>query len=256
MLLPPGAESHSYEPSPRDIIKIQNSDIFIFTGGESDMWIEDILESMDTKDMKIIRLMECVNSLEEELSEGMVGHEIHNHEKEYDEHVWTSPENAIVITNKISEVIRELDSENSEYYEENTKRYVGELTALSQEFRDVVKEGSRNVVVFGDRFPFRYFTEEYGLEYFAAFPGCSSETEPSVSTLVFLIDMVKKEDIPVIFYLEASNRKTAEMISEATGAKPLLFHSCHSLYQKELDEGRTYLDLMKQNAENLREALQ
>lgn len=248
MLLPPGAESHSYEPSPQDIIKIQKCDVFICTGGESEQWVEDVLESIDNN-MKIIKLMDCVETLEKNSDE------MKDSEKNYDEHVWTSPENAIDITKNISKCVCEIDSTNSEYYKKNTERYLQELSELSSMFRTIIEEGNRNTIVFGDRFPFRYFVKEYGLNYYSAFPGCSSETEPSVATLTSLTDLVKKDKIPVVFYIESSNHKTADMICEVTGAKLLLFHACHNLSSADMEAGKTYIDIMKKNAENLREAL-
>lgn len=255
MLLPPGSESHSYEPSPQDIIKIQNSDIFIFTGGESDQWMEEILNSIDDGPDVVIRLMDCVETVEEELSEGMTSHEKHSHEVDYDEHVWTSPENAIIITEEILKAVCSLDEENQQHYTENAQSYISRLEQLSQGFRDIVAEGNRNTVVFGDRFPFRYFADEYGLEYYAAFPGCSSESEPSAATLAFLTELVKKEEIPTVFYIEFSNHKVADMICEATGAEAALFHSCHNVSKSDMEQGKTYIDLMEENQKKLKEAL-
>ncbi len=267
MLLPPGSESHSYEPTPQDIIKIQNCDVFIYTGGESDTWVDGILESMDTSNIKVIKMIDCVPTVEEEIVEGMEIDSEHEHEEEhdvekegkheheYDEHVWTSPKNAISIVQKISEAICQMDEENKNYYEENTLDYVGELETIDREFQEIVAEASRKVMVFGDRFPLRYFADEYGLEYYAAFPGCSSETEPSVDTIKFLIDKVSDEKIPVVFYIEFSNHKTADSICEATGAKALLFNSCHNVSQEDLDKGKTYVTIMRENQANLKEAL-
>lgn len=264
MLLPPGAESHSFEPSPQDIIKIQNCDIFVMTGGESDEWLEDIISSLDTSDMKIVRMMDCVNLVQEEVIEGMTEADGHTAghgniagelDVEYDEHVWTSPENAVMITESITDALCAKDSGNTDYYRENCSVYTEKLKKLSEEFRKVVAEGNRDVVVFGDRFPFRYFTDEYGLSYAAAFPGCSSETEPSVTTLTYLINYVKENDVPVVFYIESSNHKTADMICESTGAELMEFHSCHNLSGEELKQGWDYISLMERNAENLKEAL-
>ena len=261
MLLSPGAESHSFEPTPQDIMKIQNCDMFIYVGGEGDAWVDDILASMDTSRMKIIKMIDCVPAVEEELVEGMEpeeeeeSHGQEAEEPEYDEHVWTSPKNAIKITEAISDALCEMDKSNESYYQKNTSDYTEQLTALDKEFREIVAQSSRKVMVFGDRFPLRYFADEYGLDYYAAFPGCSTETEPSVSTIKFLVDKVKSEKIPVVFYIEFSNHKTADSISEATGAKALLFHSCHNVSQKDRDEGKNYVSIMKENAVNLKEAL-
>ena len=269
MLLPPASESHSYEPSPQDIIKIQNSDIFIYVGGETDSWVEAILKSMDTDKMKIISLLECVEVVEEEIVEGMqVGHgeddsehddeddDDHGEEKEFDEHVWTSPKNAKLIVKKIYDTLCEVDAENRDAYSKNTESYLTELDKLDDEFQSVVDSASRRLIVFGDRFPFRYFADAYDLEYFAAFPGCSTETEASAATVAFLIDKINAEDIPVVFHAELSNQKMADIISEGTGAKILQLHACHNVSKAEFESGIGYLELMRQNVQNLKEAIQ
>lgn len=285
MLLPPGSESHSYEPTPQDIIKIQNCDVFVYVGGDSDDWVDGVLASMDTSNMKIITLMDCVEVVEEELVEGMEqdhghgeeGHEhdeeghdhdeeeghdhdeedldAHDEEGELDEHVWTSPRNAKLIVQKISEALYEADSANAETYQQNTQEYLAQLDELDGIFREVVDSAPHKTLIFGDRFPFRYLADAYGLKYFAAFPGCSTETEASAATVAFLIDKVKDENIPAVFHVELSNQKMANTISEATGAKVLLLHACHNITKAEFERGVTYLDLMHQNAENMKEAL-
>ncbi|GHU71575.1 high-affinity zinc uptake system binding-protein ZnuA [Clostridia bacterium] len=260
MLLQPGAESHSYEPTPRDIIKIQNCDVFIYVGGESDKWVSDILSSMDTSHMRIVTLMDCVEAVEEEIVEGMQEEdedevETEEHEPEYDEHVWTSPRNAKLIVQKISDALSEADPTNAEAYESNTTAYLAELDELDAEFIDVVGTARRKTIVFGDRFPFRYFADAYDLTYFAAFPGCATETEASAATVKFLIDKINAEGIPTIFHIELSNEKMPDAIAEATGAKVALLHACHNISKSDFEAGVTYLDLMRANAEALREAL-
>ncbi len=293
MLLPPGAESHSFDPTPQDIIRIQNSDMFIYVGGESDSWIDDILSSMDTSNMEIVSLMNLVDIVEEEIVEGMEdehghehdddsehsdgddhehdddgeheeaaeqhddsGHDDSEHEVEYDEHVWTSPRNAIIIVQSLSDMLCVLDPANASIYEQNTASYLEELENLDNTFKEAVSAGSRKTLVFGDRFPFRYFADAYGLDYFAAFPGCSTETEASASTVAFLIDKVKEENIPAVFHIEFSNEKMADTISEATGAEKLLLHSCHNITKDDFENGITYLELMTCNVDTLKEALQ
>lgn len=267
MLLPPGSESHSYEPTPQDIIKIQNSDLFVYIGGETDVWIDGILDSLDTSDMRIASLMDMVEVVEEELVEGMEddhdheedhdheneGHE--EHEGQYDEHVWTSPKNAQKIVSQLADMLSELDPANATDYQNNASAYLEQLKALDSQFEQVVAAGNRKTIVFGDRFPFRYFADAYGLDYFAAFPGCSTETEPGAGTIAFLIDKVKEEQIPVVFHIELSNEKIADTICESTGAKKLLLHTSHNLTRKEFDDGVTYLELMQGNVEALKEAL-
>ena len=434
MLLPPAAESHSYEPTPQDIIKIQNCDVFIYNGGDSDAWVDEVLESMDTSKMKIVKFIDCVEVVEEEIVEGMEddehdheggaeidpadvkdrpmsdfagawesmvpliidgsldeyirktaeaagatfedykalapqmvatdyenitisggmltaggasanyaykGYEIiesehgssvwykyesdtpnnlpkylmfndhqiasgaepekiphihmkygndgfdalyesqvspfyfaagftheeigefmaggHGHEDEepeYDEHVWTSPRNAKLIVQKISDTLCAADPANAAAYKANTAAYCTKLDELDAKFKAVVDGGVRKTIVFGDRFPFRYFADAYGLKYFAAFPGCSTETEASAATVAFLIDKVKAEKIPVVFHIELSNAKMANTIAEETGAKVLELHACHNISKSDFEAGRTYIDIMTANVDALREALQ
>lgn len=255
MLLPPGAESHSYEPSAQDIIKIQNCDLFIYVGGESDTWVDDILSSLDTP-VKTIKMMDCVTVVDEETVNGMQEENEDEHESEYDEHVWTSPQNAILITKTMTAAICEIDTKNSEYYRQNSSNYIAQLEELDREFADFFATVTNKTLIFGDRFPLRYFVDEYCLNYYAAFPGCSNETEASAATIAFLIDKVKEDHISTIFYIEFSNHKIADSIAEATNTKTALFHSCHNVSQQELDNGATYLSLMKQNLITLKEAMQ
>jgi zinc transport system substrate-binding protein len=255
MLLPPGAESHSYEPTPQDIIKIQNCSVFIYVGGESDAWVERILDSLPVarkSAMKTLRLMDCVTAVEETLVEGMQGEA---EEGEYDEHVWTSPRNAKLIVAEIAGVLCEADAVNAASYRRNAAAYLAKLDGLDRAFQDVVNSGSRRTLIFADRFPFRYFADAYGLDYFAAFPGCSTETEPSAATVAFLINKVRTERIPLVFYIEFSNERMADAICEATGAKKMLLHACHNVSKREFTGGATYLALMTQNVSALREAL-
>ncbi|MBP1566696.1 MAG: zinc ABC transporter substrate-binding protein [Oscillospiraceae bacterium] len=264
MLLEPGSESHSYEPTPQDIIKIQESDLFIYVGGEGDVWVDTILDSMN-KPLNTIVLMDEVEAVTEEIVEGMEHEHEHEHdencdhdhseEAELDEHVWTSPENAIKIVESIRDELCSIDEENSGTYKTNADAYLKELNALNDNIKEIVKTGKRDTVVFGDRFPMRYFADCYDISYYAAFPGCSTDSEPSASTIAFLIDKVKEENIPVIFSIEFSNQKVAKTISEATGAKIYEFHSCHNVTSDDFKNGASYLSLMTRNAEVLKEAL-
>lgn len=267
MLVPPAAESHSYEPTPQDIIKIQNCDVFIYGGGESDDWVSGILESVGNEEMKVVKMLDLVTPVEEEIVEGMQADEHeHEHEEaheeeghkekvEYDEHVWTSPKNAIQIVKGIEAVISEVDEANASEYLQNATSYISELEDLDKQFEEVVANGKRKEVIFADRFPLRYFVDAYGLDYYAAFPGCSTETEPSAATVAFLIDKIKEDEIPVVFHIELSNEKMADTISEATGAKKLLFNACHTVSKEDFEEGITYLEIMRSNVETLKEAL-
>ena len=236
--------------------------------------VEDILDSIDTEHMRLLRLIDCVDTVNEEHVEGMKEERGHEHEEEEehehehgeeehethetltpDEHVWTSPKNAIAIVEQIADVLGELDPEQTAVYEENEKAYVSLLEELDDEFREVVSSAKRDVLLFGDRFPFRYFADEYGLKYYAAFPGCASDTEPSAATMAFLINKAKEEQIPVILKMELSNENIANAIAETTHAKVKTFYSCHNLTAKEFADGETYLSMMKKNVETLKEAL-
>jgi zinc transport system substrate-binding protein len=233
---------------------------------------------MDTSKMKIITLMDCVQVVEEEVVEGMEEEEhtedheteeehAHGEEKEdahahgeqepeYDEHVWTSPKNVKRIVQKISDALCEADTANAAFYQTNTEDYLTKLDELDSKFQDAVDNSKRKTIVFGDRFPFRYFADAYGLEYYAAFPGCSTETEASAATVKFLIDKINTEKIPVVFHIELSNEKMADTISEATGAKVLLMHACHNISKSDFERGKSYIELMTDNVEALKEALQ
>jgi zinc transport system substrate-binding protein len=256
MLLPPASESHSFEPTPKDIITIQNSDVFIYVGGESDEWVNRILESMDTRNMTIISLMDIVDVVEEEVVEGMEEETEEEEEVAYDEHVWTSPQNAVRIVQVITEALCKADAANTGFYRQNADGYIAELRDLDAAFQTVVDNANRKTIVFGDRFPFRYFADAYGLSYFAAFPGCSTETECSAATIAFLIDKIRAEKIPVVFHIELGNERMADTIAEETGTEKLLLHACHNISKKDFENGVTYVDLMRQNVENLRRALQ
>lgn len=255
LLLPPGSEAHSYEPSPKDIIEIQNCDLFIYVGGVSDAWVSDVLESVGGE-VRTVTLMDCVELLEEEHVEGMeVDEDEHEGEIEYDEHVWTSPRNAELICEKIAAALCEVDPEGAEEYGTALESYCAQLDELDAAFTEVVENGVRDTVVFGDRFPLLYFAKAYGINYYAAWPGCADEAEPSAATVTFLIDKVKAEGIPVVFHIELSNEDMADTICNETGAKKMLFSACHNVTRAQFDAGVTYLELMWQNVDALREAL-
>lgn len=262
LLIPPGSESHSFEPTAQDILRIQNCDLLICNGGESEVWLEDMLEGLDG-DIPRVVMLDCVQALEEEVKEGMQAQaheheeeeaEDHGHEPEYDEHVWTSPRNAALISRAISERLCSIDPENAEYYTSRCDSYCDSLLALEEDFRSLFQELGNPTMIFADRFPVRYFVEEYGLDYYAAFPGCAEQAEPSARTVAFLIDKVREENTPAVFYIEFSNQKMADVICEDTGCKKLLFHSCHNVTRQQLDEGVSYLGLMRKNLETLKEA--
>ena len=267
LLLPPGAESHSYEPTPADVIAIQECSLFIYAGGENEEWATHMIQNLELDPDKAIAMLDVVEPLEEERVEGMEPERGHSHDhgkdcdhdhedhEEYDEHVWTSPKNAALIVHAICDKLSQICPADASEFAANADRYKKELERLDGEFREVVDNGKRKTLVFADRFPVRYFTEEYGLKYYAAFPGCSAESEASPKTVAFLIDRVREENIPVVFKTELSNGRIACAVAESTGAKVLTFTSCHNLTKDEFQSGATYISLMEGNLQNLREAL-
>jgi len=259
MLLSPGEEVHSYEPTPLDIKEIQNCDLFIYVGAENDVWVDRILENMGDKRPETLRLVDLTETVAEESVEGMMEEKGHDHEEsreeEADEHVWTSPVKAAEITEAIAQKMAELDPANADDYLANAQDYEAKILDLDAQFRQIAENAERKILVFGDRFPIRYFAEGYGLDYFAAFPGCSSESEPSASTLAFLIDKVREEEIPVVFSIEFSNGNIARAICESTGAVQRTYNSCHNVTKEQMENGATYVSLMSENLEAVREAL-
>lgn len=258
MLIPAGSNTHSFEPVASDIIAIEKCDIFIYNGGEQEKWVNMMLKSINAENIVKLSMIDNINLLEEETVEGMTNSE-HNHsdeEIEFDEHIWTSPINAIKISEIITSSLKEKDKDNSQYYQNNFENYKNELIKLDKAFRQVVENSKRKFIVVGDKFPLRYFTYEYGLSYTAAFSGCGNETEPSAKELAYIIDKVKNENIPIVYYIENSSQKVADTICNATGAKKLLFHSCHNVTKTELENGATYISLMEQNIENLKKGLE
>lgn len=270
MLLNTGAEAHSYEPTPLDIAKIQSCDVFVCIGGEDEVWVDKILYSIDTSEITVVRLFDYAELLEEKAVAGASesGHDHdHNHhdhdesdeeavsEEHADGHIWTSPENAVRCIQGIEEVLCESYSENAEIYSKNASEYMDRLHKLDEEFSEMTKNAPKNTIVIGDRFPFRYLAHEYDLEYFAAFSGCSSESEPSVYTMAYLMDEIGEHEMDTVFYLDFSASKLSEKLCSATGAKMLPLYVCHNVTKDEFEEGVTYIDLMYKNLNNLREAL-
>ena len=256
LLVKPGVEVHSYDPSPMDIVKIQNASMFIYIGGENEEWVEEILDSIDTSNKVIIKLMDYVEVLEEETVEGMqVGDKDVEEKIEYDEHIWTDPKNAIKFVEEIAKKMEEMDEKNSEKYKQNAQNYIEQIKNVDEQIEKIVKNARRDELVFGDRFPFRYLTNRYNLKYSAAFPGCSTETEASSGTLAYLIQKIKEENIPVVIYIEMSTRKIVDILTEETGTKAMLLHSCQNVSKKEFVNGVTYVSIMKENLNTLKEAL-
>ncbi|WP_085169360.1 metal ABC transporter substrate-binding protein [Brachyspira hyodysenteriae] len=274
MIIKPGIEIHSFNTTPADVIDIQNADVFIYIGGESEAWAEKIVSSMDTNNKKIVRLIDYVKALDEEIVEGMEHDEDHNHEEEanhnehendigeshthegiYDEHIWTSPKNAQLMVTAICNALSEIDADNADIYKSNADKYNQELTALDEEIRNAVGSSKRKNIVFGDRFPFRYLAEEYGLEYRAPFTGCSSQVDASPKTIAYLINYIKDNKIPYLYYIELSNEKIANTLIEQTGASKLKLHSGQNVSKEEFNSGITYLSIMRDNLESLKKGL-
>lgn len=315
MVIPAGMDSHSFEPTPADIRTIQHADVLISNGGTMEHWLDETLAALDTTSMTIVTMMDYVDTVEEEIVEGMedadhdhdhahvhaaddhdhsnetpdehaahaheaddydhsgetpeehaahaheaddhdyVDHDGHEEEIEYDEHIWTSPVNAMKLVDVIGDTLAEADPAHADTYHQGAENYKKELEEIDAGFREVCANRKRNMIVMGDKFPFRYLADEYQLDYRAAFSGCSSDTEPSAKTIAYLIDKVKEEQIPAVYYLELSSHRVAEIIGEETGAEPLLLHSCHNVTRAQFDAGITYAGLMRQNIENLRKGI-
>lgn len=257
LLLDDGGDLHSYEPTAQDIIKIASADIFVYTGGISDQWVEGVLASANNEKLESVSLMELVETYEEEYLAGME-HE-HNHEGENhrnkDEHIWLSLKNAATVTNKLCEIICEADTTNADKYKANAKVYVEKLYKLDNEYRNTVASAKRNTLLFADRFPFRYLIEDYSLEYYAAFAGCSSESEASFQTMAFLIDKTKELKLPVVLTIDGSDGSIARTVCESTGAKSAVMDSCQSVSLADISNGTTYINIMENNLKVLQEAL-
>lgn len=274
MLVKPGAETHTYEPTPQDIIDIKNADMFVYVGGDSDTWVEKILKDVDTKKTHVMKLIDLVSTVNEEIVEGMEDedehehdhdhdhkhdhdhdHESHEHKHDHDEeeegpeideHVWTSPRKAMEIVKKIAEVASEIDVDEKTKINDNAEKYVAEIAQVDKDLHQAI-DGEISEIVVADRFPFRYFADEFGLKYAAAFSGCSEQTEASAKTISFLINKVKQDKVRKIYKIELSNGKIAETVSKDTGAEVLELHSAHNVTADDFSKGVTYVDLMKRN---------
>lgn len=260
LLLSPGREAHSFEPTPLDIITISEADLFIYNGGEGEVWVDNVLDSAGNSIGATLKMIDFVDPRQEEFTEGMQhehdeGEESDSDEIEYDEHIWTSPVNASLLCRGICEALQKADPAHSNDYQINLDAYLEKLSALDENFRQVVEAGHRNLMVFGDRFPLLYFCKTYDLDYRAAFHGCAGDTEPSLATLKYLIDKVEADHIPVVYTIDLSNQQIGKVIAESTGAKVLTFYSCQNIRRADFDAGETYLSLMGKNVEALKEGL-
>ena len=260
MLLDKGVDLHSYQPTADDLIKISDCDLFVYVGGESDEWVEDALKSAANRDRKVINLLDALGDSvkEEEIVEGMQEEEEDQEEQEYDEHVWLSLKNAKTLVGAISAALQELDPDNKDTYAANADAYGQKLSALDAEYQKAVSAGTYKTLLFGDRFPFRYLVDDYGLSYYAAFAGCSAESEASFETVSFLARKVDEGKLPCVLTIEGKNHKIAETIVQNTAGKNqkiLTMDSMQSTTSQDVARGTTYLSLMEKNLDVLKEAL-
>ena len=277
LLLSPGREAHSFEPTPLDAVTISEADVFLYNGGEGEYWVESMLDAAGEHIAVASRMMDYVDALNEEYVEGMQGadghdhdhehgsHDDHDHdheedehdsdEIEYDEHIWTSPKNAVVLCRAVCDAICKADPANEDFYRTNCDDYCAQLEALDARFSALCESAPRRLLIFADRFPMLYFCREYGLDYRAAFHGCSGDTEPSLATIKFLIDKVEDENIPVVYTIDFGTKKVAAVVSECTGAAIETLYSMQTVSRADFDAGETYLTLMERNYEALRKGL-
>ena len=256
MLLPTGVESHSYEPTPRDIIELRNADVFFYVSEHTETWVTQIIESVSDSEVNIVELAK-------ELGLEINGHEHEHHHDEHeeheegetDEHIWTNLETASDMIGCMAEKMGELDPENADYYKDNASAYSAKILDLRNDIQELVNTSKRREIVSGSRFAMKNFTHEFGIEFTAAFDSCVDNTEPSASVMAEIIDKIQTDNIPVIFYEELTEPKIARAVSVETGAEMLLLHSCHNISSDEMKRGETYLSLMRQNYNNLKEAL-
>ena len=258
MLLDNGVDMHSFQPVARDIMKISSCDLFIYVGGESDDWVEDALKEAVNKDMVVLNLLDILGDRvrEEEFVEGMQGGP--EEDPEYDEHVWLSLTNAGILVQSISEAMQRIDPADAAKYASNAEAYIEKLNSLDEEYRSAIRDASGDTLLFGDRFAFRYMTDDYGLRYYAAFEGCSAETEASFETVMFLAEKTDELSLPCVLTLEGSDHRLAETIVLTTSDKDqriLSLDSMQSVSKDDVQTGKTYLNIMSENLEVLKEAL-
>lgn len=257
LLLNKGVDMHSFQPTTKDIVNISSCDVFVYVGGESDEWVGDVLRDASNKNMLTLNLMDALGSLarEEEAVEGMQGEEEEaNGEAEYDEHIWLSLKNASVLTSYIAEKLGEKDAANKSAYDNNAKKYTADLNALDSRYAEAVKTAKHDTLIFADRFPFRYMTADYNLKYYAAFSGCSAESEASFKTLVFLADKLKELQLDKLMILDGSDGNIARAVMDTAGTKNAEILTLNSM-QSEIGESDSYLGIMENNLTVLQQAL-
>ncbi len=266
LLLTPGTETHSYEPTPQDIINVNKASLFIYTGENMEPWAEKIVQGIDSDTV----VLDASKNIELKSSHDDEEHNEHNHdeedndknnenehhhEHEFDPHIWLDPQNAVIMVKNITEELCNIDSENTEYYKQNAEKYIQELNALDSEIQNTINESKTNKVAFGGTFAYMYFVERYNLDYVTAYDSCGEDTEPSVSNVKKVIDYINTNKLPIVFYQEHSAGKIADSIAAETGAKKLVFHTVHNVSSQELADNESYISIMKKNLENLKTAL-
>lgn len=254
-LLGPGKDVHSYDPTAKDLITIQNADLFVYVGGEMENWSERVLDSLDDEIGKIICIADYVETIEEQEIDGVE----HEHEEgAFDEHIWTSPSNAIVMINSLKDAMVEIDSENKYKYEENAKNYIAEIEKVDSQIQEIVDNRVRERLIFADKMPMQYFIDYYNLQVSAAFSGCSSDADPSASTIAYLEDKVRQEEIPVVLYVELNNGRLANIIAEemGNGCEALQIQALHNVSLDDFNNGESWVSLMTRNIDVLKKALQ
>ena len=264
ILLPSGVESHNFEPTPQNIIDINKSSLFVYTGEYMEPWAKTIINGIDSN-TKILDLSKGISLIDTEEFEEAFGsahededhhkEEIHEHEHEYDPHIWLDPQNAIKMVISIKDMLCEIDSDNSEYYNKNATQYINKLVALDLEIQTAVEEAKEPIIAFGGPFAYSYFIQRYDLKFISAYDSCGEQAEPSIAKVKDVIDGIKEHSIPVIFYQELSEGNIAKTIADETGTTPLVFHSVHNASKDEISNGASYISLMEQNLENLKIAL-
>lgn len=305
LLVSPGQDDHSFEPTPKDVVAINQADLFIYNGGSIENWVDTVIDSLDNKSQQQMRMMDEIGQerlLGEEEEEGVFAVSNHDHEhedshshsqdekatddyedshshskdetdehsqsentseqedlfhtdEELDEHIWTSPANAEVLVDSICQKLSKMMPEHKTQFRKNADNYIKQIKQLDTKFKNITSKATHKEVIFADKFPIKYFAKEYGLKYYAAFAGCSGDTEPSAKTVAFLIDKVKKNDVKGIFYLELSSTAMADTICQDTGTVAYQFNSCHNITNEQFKAGVTYVQLMKENAKILEKAL-
>lgn len=271
LVLLPGMESHMYDPTPGDMIRISEADMFIYTGAEMEPWAQELADSVDMTKVQVVDASSGVSMMKEEdeehehadseeasahEDENSHDHAGHHHEHTYDPHIWLDMQNAVQMVRNIEDAFCKADPEHKEVYQANAEAYIEKLDALDAELKEIVSEGSRRDIVFGGRFAYGYFIHGYGLEYESVYDSCSADTEPSMAQMADVINYMKEHHVKYILYEELSTPNVARAIADATGAQMLMFSTCHNVAKDEFESGITFIDLMQQNADTLRKALE